>query len=348
MTAADEGITGTSTEKRDDFQRMMADCRRGLIDQILVKSISRFARNTKECLENVRELKELGVNVRFERESINTANVSSELITAIYAAFAQKESESISGNMRWSYQRRMESGTFLPSAMAYGYKIVDKKIEIEPDAALVVCRIFQWYLDGISKDLIAKRLNEEGIPTTQNKIWRNSGVHYILTNERYIGDSLWQKSYTTDLLRGQAFEIEGYTFFTMGGALSHDIADGILDPYADDFEEQYWFMRRMRCRFRVNHYSWWKEELPSDEEYAEALKTLERIGWAADYIITHCAPNRVVKKLNPNYTLDRLTIFLEKIRRKAKFHYWLFAHYHDNKIIDERYVLLWEQIVQII
>jgi len=81
--------------KRDDFQRMMADCRRGLIDQILVKSISRFARNTKDCLQNIRELKELGVNVRFEREGIDTVNVSSELITAIYAAFAQKESESI-------------------------------------------------------------------------------------------------------------------------------------------------------------------------------------------------------------------------------------------------------------
>lgn len=87
---ADEGITGTSAAKREDFQRMMADCRRGLIDQILVKSISRFARNTKDCLEAVRELKELGVNVRFEREGIDTANVSSELITAIYAAFAQR------------------------------------------------------------------------------------------------------------------------------------------------------------------------------------------------------------------------------------------------------------------
>ena len=108
---ADEGITGTSVSKRDDFQRMMADCRRGLIDQILVKSISRFARNTKDCLQNIRELKELGVNVRFEREGIDTVNMSSELITAIYAAFAQKESESISGNMRWSYQRRMEQGT---------------------------------------------------------------------------------------------------------------------------------------------------------------------------------------------------------------------------------------------
>ncbi len=92
----------------------------------------------------------------------------------------------------------MESGTFLPSSMAYGYKIVNKKIEIEPDAALVVCRIFQWYLDGINKTRIAAMLDKEGIPTNQNKIWRESAVHYILTNERYIGDSLWQKSYTTD------------------------------------------------------------------------------------------------------------------------------------------------------
>ena len=120
---ADEGITGTSVAKRDDFQRMMADCRRGLIDQILVKSISRFARNTKDCLQNIRELKELGVNVRFEREGINTVNVSSELITAIYAAFAQKESESISGNMQWSYQRRMESGEFNTCKAPWGFRL---------------------------------------------------------------------------------------------------------------------------------------------------------------------------------------------------------------------------------
>ena len=123
---ADEGITGTSAAKREDFQRMMADCRRGLIDQILVKSISRFARNTKDCLEAVRELKELGVNVRFEREGIDTANVSSELITTIYAAFAQKESESISGNMRWSYQRRMESGEFNTCRAPWGFRLDGK------------------------------------------------------------------------------------------------------------------------------------------------------------------------------------------------------------------------------
>ena len=197
---ADEGITGTSAAKREDFQRMMADCRRGLIDHILVKSISRFARNTKDCLEAVRELKELGVNVRFEREGIDTANVSSELITAIYAAFAQKESESISGNMRWSCQRWMEAGTFLPSSMAYGYKLVGRKIEIDADSALVVCRIFQWYLNGVNRTAIAKKLNEEGISSGQRKKWHDASVRYILTNEKYTGDSLWQKTYTSDTL----------------------------------------------------------------------------------------------------------------------------------------------------
>lgn len=197
---ADEGITGTSAAKREDFQRMMADCRRGLIDQILVKSISRFARNTKDCLEAVRELKELGVNVRFEREGIDTANVSSELITAIYAAFAQKESESISGNMRWSNRRRMEAGTYLTPSIPYGYRIINKEIVIVPEQAVTIRKIFQWYLDGNSKERIARRLNEAGILSGQNKEWGRGGIHYILTNERYIGNSLWQKTYTSDTL----------------------------------------------------------------------------------------------------------------------------------------------------
>lgn len=104
---ADEGITGTSAEKREDFQRLLADCHRGLIDRILVKSISRFARNTTECLETIRELKALGISIYFEKENIDTSTMSGEMMTAIFAAFAQAESESISGNMRWSYQKRV-------------------------------------------------------------------------------------------------------------------------------------------------------------------------------------------------------------------------------------------------
>ena len=158
---ADEGITGTSAAKREDFQRMMADCRRGLIDQILVKSISRFARNTKDCLEAVRELKELGVNVRFEREGIDTANVSSELITAIYAAFAQKESESISGNMRWSNRRRMESGEFNTCRAPWGFRLDGKSLAVHEEEAEIVRRIFLEYLSGRNPREIAEILNAE-------------------------------------------------------------------------------------------------------------------------------------------------------------------------------------------
>ena len=179
---------------------MMADCRRGLIDQILVKSISRFARNTKDCLEAVRELKELGVNVRFEREGIDTANVSSELITAIYAAFAQKESESISGNMRWSYQRRMESGEFNTCRAPWGFRLDGKSLAVHEEEAEIVRRIFLEYLSGRNPREIAEILNAED---TSGRIWKYKAVDYILQNERYAGNALLQKRYTTATLPKQ-------------------------------------------------------------------------------------------------------------------------------------------------
>ena len=196
---ADEGITGTSTAKRDDFNRMMADCRRGLIDQILVKSISRFARNTKDCLEAIRELKALGVNVRFEREGINTADVSSELMTSIYAAFAQRESESISGNMRWSYQKRMENGTFNTCKAPYGYRLRNGQLVIEEQEATVVRQIFAMYLSGSSRQEIADHLVAQRIPPRQGIAqWKATTISYILSNERYGGNTLLAKKITTD------------------------------------------------------------------------------------------------------------------------------------------------------
>ena len=147
----------------------------------------------------------------------------------------------------------------------------------------------------------------------------------------------------------QIFHLQGYSFFTMGGARSHDIEDGILNPKAPDYEEQYWALRRMGARFRVNHRSWWKQELPSKTEYEEAQRSLERIHYEMDYVITHCAPNSIVDILgNGGYVHDHLTGFLEEVKERAKFHYWLFGHYHDNKIIDDRFVLLWEQMVQVV
>ena len=151
------------------------------------------------------------------------------------------------------------------------------------------------------------------------------------------------------LMRGQVFEIEGYTFFTMGGASSHDVADGILNPFAPDFKEQYADLRMAGAQFRVNHRSWWKEELPSEEEYAEARKNLEREDYEVDYIITHCAPSSIVDIVGNNrYEHDRLTDFLEEVKEKAKFHYWIFGHYHDDKKIQDRFILLYDQIVRVV
>ena len=198
---SDEGITGTSAEKREDFQRLLADCRRGLIDRVLVKSISRFARNTKECLETIRELKSLGVGVYFEKENIDTATMSGEMMTALFASFAQAESESISGNMRWGIQKRMQAGTYIPANLPYGYTLQDHSIRIVEEQAVIVQRIFKEYLSGKSTERIASDLREEGIPCKSGEVaWDSTAIRYIISNEKYIGDSVWQKYFSTDTL----------------------------------------------------------------------------------------------------------------------------------------------------
>ena len=154
---ADEGITGTSIEKRDDFKRMLRDCERGLIDRIFVKSISRFARNTTECLETVRSLKARGVSVYFEKEGIDTGKVSGEMLTAVFASLAQAESQSLSGNMRWGLRKRMQAGTYLAPSTPFGYKIQDGEYIIVPNEAEIVRYIFESYVSGNGMD--AKTVN---------------------------------------------------------------------------------------------------------------------------------------------------------------------------------------------
>ena len=199
---SDAGVTGTSAEKREDFQRLIADCRKGLIDRILVKSISRFARNTKECLQIIRELKLIGVSVYFEEQKIDTEKMTGELLTAVFAAIAQKESESISANMRWSYQHRMESGTYLPSHQTFGYYISNGAIEIDEAKASVVCQIYDDYLAGKNIVEIAEELQKQQSyrPELQNYSWNIRAIVRILKNEKYTGNSLWQKIYSTESL----------------------------------------------------------------------------------------------------------------------------------------------------
>ena len=198
---ADEGISGTSAEKRPDFQRLLSDCRRGRIDKVLVKSISRFARNTRDCLETVRELKSIGVGVYFEEQNIDTSKMTGELLTSVFAAIAQKESESNSSNMRWSYQQRMKSGKFITCNAPFGYRLKNGTLEICESEAQIVRMIFNRYLAGQSKDDIAAFVSTLGVPTREgNTLWKHKAISYILSNERYVGDSLLQKKYTTETL----------------------------------------------------------------------------------------------------------------------------------------------------
>lgn len=198
---ADEGLSGTCLDKRDEQNRLLHDCKRGKIDRIIVKSVSRFARNTEELLAMLRALKEVGVSVYFEEQGIDTNKLNMEMIVTFPGMAAQQESESISGNMRWSYQKRMASGTFNCCTPAYGYDLTNGELVINEAEAAIVRRVFDRYLQGASMLTIANELTADGIPRKYGyQKWSYLTIRYMLNNERYIGDALLQKKYTTDSL----------------------------------------------------------------------------------------------------------------------------------------------------
>jgi site-specific DNA recombinase len=198
---ADKGITGTREDKRDEFQRMIKDCRRGKIDRIYTKSISRFARNTKDCLKNIRELKSLGITVFFEKENIDTAKLTDEMMITIMGGLAQEESTSISQNMRWSIQKRMKNGTYKNATPPFGFKKVNGDLEVDENQMQIVRQMFEWYVSGYGLQAIADKLNSMNIQSgKQSVLWKADNVKYVLKNERYIGDALFQKSYVTETL----------------------------------------------------------------------------------------------------------------------------------------------------
>lgn len=194
----DEGITGTSTKRREQFNRLMDDCRAGLIDRVLVKSASRFARNTADALSSVRELKSLGVTVAFEKEGFDTETSNGEMLLSIICAVAQEESLSISQNMKWGIHKRMRTGNYITNATPFGYTQINHQLVPEKNNAMIVNDIFKSYLSGMSINEIAEHLNT--IYPKENSKWNPRTIHAILRNEKYIGDSLYQKTYTTDSL----------------------------------------------------------------------------------------------------------------------------------------------------
>ena len=193
----DKGISGPNADKRPDLQRMLTDCENGMIDRILTKSLSRFARNITDCLEIVRHLLELGIPIYFEKENLDTGTMESELLLSVMGSLAEDESRSISENVKWSIMRRFQNGTFKIGHAPYGYEVHDGVFSINEDQAQWVRWIFSEAINGKSTSAIARELNERGISTSRGYgRWHDSTVRAILSNEKYIGDCCFQKTYT--------------------------------------------------------------------------------------------------------------------------------------------------------
>ncbi len=205
---ADEGISGTQTKKRTEFNRMIRMCKQKKIDLILTKSISRFARNTVDCLEYVRILKELGIGVIFEKESINTLTMTSEFMIALYGSFAQAESESISKNVSLGVQMAMREGKVRYSYKRWlGYcKGEDGKPVIIPEEAEMIRKVYELFLDGHSMASVAEMMM---IHPTDKIEWHRETIRRILTNEKYTGDCLLQKTFTADCITHKAVKNNG-------------------------------------------------------------------------------------------------------------------------------------------
>ncbi len=200
-TYADEGRSGASAEKRPEFMKMYRHCKKGKIDLIITKSISRFARNTLDSIGYVRKLKAMGIGVFFEKENINTLEENSEVVLTILASLAQEELNSLSGNVKMGKRMAMQEGkVFFQYKRLYAYRRGDDdQPEVIPEEAEIVKRIFTGYLAGKSVQKIAEELNNEGVPTaTKNGGWSEGTIRGILKNERYCGDVILQKTYVTD------------------------------------------------------------------------------------------------------------------------------------------------------
>lgn len=209
---ADEGISGTQTKKRTEFNRMIRMCKNKKIDLVITKSISRFARNTVDCLEYVRQLKDLGIGVIFEKENINTLTMTSEFMIALYGSFAQAESESISKNVSWGKEKAYREGkvAFQYSKLLGYRKGEDGKPEIVPEEAETVKMIYAMFLDGYSMKSIKNILESRNhLTPTGKKIWSESLVRSILKNEKYVGDALLQKTYTLDCISHKVVKNNG-------------------------------------------------------------------------------------------------------------------------------------------
>lgn len=194
----DEGLSGTHMEKRNGLLKLLEDCERGKIDYIIVKSISRFSRNTIDSIETIRSLCEKGIYIFFEKENIDTGKMDSELLLSIFSSLAESESKSISENNKWGIQKKYQNGTFKIGYPPYGYHNIEGQMVIDEKEAEIVRLIFSEVLLGKSPGLIAKELNEKNITSKRGKNWSSSVIHGMIRNEKYTGDVIFQKTFTDE------------------------------------------------------------------------------------------------------------------------------------------------------
>lgn len=235
------------------------------------------------------------------------------------------------------------------------FRRFDKSIFFEQDKLtkndyVIVCGDFGIWDNSSRENYWLDWLDEK--PFTTLFVAGNHSNYELLatypTTDWKGGRAQFIRSSVIHLTRGQIFDIDGKRIFAMGGASSHDIQDGILEPNAPDFRTKRKTLDARGAMYRVNHISWWKEELPSEPEYQTALENLETCNWKVDYVVSHCCPTSVHDIIGAGlYQPDALTNFFEDIKSRLDFKYWLFGHYHDNRIIGQKYILLYEQIIEL-
>lgn len=258
----DEGVSGTKKEHREGLLKLISDCEKGLIDMIITKSISRFSRNTTDCLEMVRKLMNLNVLVFFEKENLNTGQMESELMLSILSSLAENESVSISENNKWSIQKRFQNGTYIIGYPPYGYRNENGEMVVVHEQAEIVRKIFADTLSGKSSHTIAKELNEQGTVSKRGGEWTSGTIISILHNEKYTGDVIFQKTYTDSKFNRHINngECDRYLFRSHHEAIiSHELyekANEIMNQRGREkgngentqrYQNRYGFSGKIRC-----------------------------------------------------------------------------------------------------
>lgn len=198
---ADSFMSGTETDHRAEFMRLIADCEQGKIDIVLCKSISRFARNTVDLLRTIRRLNELGIDVRFEKENISSLSGDGELLLTILASFAQEESRSVSENVKWGNRKRFRLGTAaVRNKTVFGYRYIDGKYEKNTGEAELVRLIFELYINGVPLRTISDKLRGSGAKTSRGYDFSHNQIDYIIHNEIYVGNIVFQKTFVKDFI----------------------------------------------------------------------------------------------------------------------------------------------------